>query len=189
MTTALERLLDEAGRCVAATPALSGFARWPERPPPGPRVPRTLPVTARAAVLCGTPLLNAIAAAANAAHWQQTYSEEEVGRAYLDAYGWVELLGPDGHFHAPDLRAFIGIWGPGLHYPAHAHPASEIYFVLQGSARFRIAGQPPNDAVTGDTVEVPGGLRHEMTMGPEGFVVFALWKGPCLARNAQLERT
>ena len=187
MSLALKRLYLEAGRRVASTPALAEFADWPETPPARSQVPQILPVTAKIAALSGDTFIEAIAAAAPEAAWRQTYTQAEVGRAYLDEYGWVELLGPTGHFITDELRAFVGFWGPALQYPAHSHPASEIYLVLKGSARFEVHGWTPRDAGPGETVEIPGGATHAMKIGLQGLLVFALWKGTGIGEDAKLD--
>ncbi len=187
MSTALARLYAEAGRLVTADPALRAFATWPVDPPWTEHSARAIPATLVVSDMAGSAMLDAVAAAAPTARWEQTYTEAEVGRAYLNAYGWFELLGPEGHFHAADLRAFLGYWGPGLRYPEHSHPASEIYAVLSGDAVFEIAGRAPIEALPGDTVEMPPGAQHAMQIGDQGLLVFALWRGAGLSQNAKLE--
>ncbi len=187
MSTALARLYAEAGRLVASDEDLRAFAAWPADANRIEHPAQAVPATSVVSGMAGSAILDAVADAAPTARWKQTYTEAEVGRAYLDAYGWFELLGPEGHFHAPDLRAFVGYWGPGLRYPEHSHPASEIYAVLSGGAVFEIEGRAPFKARPGDTVEMPPGARHAMQIGDAGLLVFALWRGDGLSQNAKLE--
>ena len=87
-----------------------------------------------------TPLHHAIQHAAPHVNWQFICSEAEVGRHFLDNYGYFELFGPTGHFHSDKCNAHIAYWGLDLYYPAHHHASEELYFVLSGAAMFESDG-------------------------------------------------
>lgn len=178
-----ERLLAATGALVRALPQLRDFAPWPADPPFADRPPQAIPAiapieTLDAATTARTaPLAAAVAAVARDAHWEQTYSEAEVGRDFLDRYGWFELLGPGGHFRTGALRAYIAFWGAHLHYPPHLHEAEELYCVLAGEAVFHAAGMP--SARLG-----PEALRlhrasqpHAMDTGAAPILTLVLWRG------------
>ncbi|MEO1026320.1 MAG: dimethylsulfonioproprionate lyase family protein, partial [Pseudomonadota bacterium] len=78
----------------------------------------------------------AVQAVASSAEWRQSYTETEVGKRFLETYGYFELYGPSGHFQCENARGFIAYWGPGLTYDWHDHLAEELYFVLSGAALF-----------------------------------------------------
>ena len=75
-------------------------------------------------------------------YWRQTYGEAEVGRAFLEAFGYCELYGPQGLFHTNEGPAYIGFWWQGLFYPLHHHLAGEIYAAISGDACYEAAGEP-----------------------------------------------
>ncbi|MBC8365473.1 MAG: hypothetical protein H8E59_10775 [Actinobacteria bacterium] len=87
----------------------------------------------------GDPVLGSFMELAPALPWTQT-------RVYLDAlpaefirnYGYVRLVGStEGAVVRSDRVAVgVGVWGAGLHYPRHAHPAEEAYHVLAGEVGF-----------------------------------------------------
>ena len=100
----------------------------------------------------------------------------------MQRYGYVELLGPSGHFVDHTTRAYIGYWGEGLVYPWHAHQAEELYFVVAGGAEFAVADGRYQRGV-GDTQLHTANQPHAMTTSPEGqgILTFVLWRGDGLA--------
>ena len=168
-------------------PAARDFCDWPERliwrdhPAhllPAADLMTTDPGKTSAA---STPLLAALQALAAHLEWRHTYSEAEVGRHFLDRYGWFELAGPEGHFVTQDIRITVGYWGPGLHYARHQHTPEELYTVIAGSAIFHSDGEA--DATLG-----PGGVRyhasnqpHAMTTTDQPLLALVFWRGVGLA--------
>ena len=186
------KLLDAVRDLVLETPALRDFAPWPDSPEFVDVPPLAIPAIRLIQQLeartteASRPVAEAVAAVAHAAHWQQTYSEAEVGRDFLNRYGWFELLGPSGHFRSDRVRAYIAYWGEALRYPVHLHQAEELYYVLAGAAEFHAQGQP-SDLVT------PGGTRHHASNQPhamdthaEPVLTLVLWRGPGLTGSARM---
>lgn len=166
-----------------ASPELQEFAKWPEDLQSGSVLPRPVPAISQIKSWVATsPIHMALQAVSDDAAWQQSYSESQVGRQFLDSYGFIELYGPYGHYVSSTSRAFIGYWGGGLHYDWHRHEAEEIYGIVSGQALFRAEGQP-------DTLLGPGATRRHsslqshafsMTNGP--LLAFVLWRGSGMAQ-------
>ncbi len=189
---ALDRLIPAASDLVRATPALRDFVAWPAAPSRGALTPQSVPAIPLIERMSAqtsprtAPVADAVKAAASLAHWQQTYTEAEVGRDFLDRYGWFELLGPTGHFLSNSARAYIAWWGERLHYPMHLHEAEELYYVLAGSAEFHVDGQPA-------VLVGPEGTRHHAPNQPhamdthaEPVLTLVLWRGPGLGGSARM---
>ena len=123
----------------------------------------------------------AIQTVLDAAFWKQTYTESEVGDAFLARYGYFELLGPDGHFHSDNLRAYVGYWGPGLRYDWHHHEAEEIYCILSGAAEFHLDGDRSMWLRRRDTRYHSSNQPHAMTTTVEPVLTFVLWRGRGMA--------
>lgn len=123
------------------------------------------------------PLVEAILAAAFVLHWQQGYTEAEVGADYLARSGWCELAGPDGPLILPDARIFIAYWGADLDYQMHWHVPEELYLPLAGTGYFSAEGNAPRWAGPGDHVFHASNQRHATLMGPDGFLALILWRG------------
>jgi len=134
-------------------------------------------------------LHRAVQSAAPFADWMQTYTEVEVGKHFLENYGYFELFGPNGHYHSKQARAFIAYWNAGLDYDWHHHLAEELYVVVSGSGLFMSEGE--NDALLtrGETrlhlTDQPHALS--MTQGP--ILTYVLWRGAGMDNLPKMGRT
>ena len=45
----------------------------------------------------------------------------------------------------------------------HTHPGEEISYVLEGTLRMEVAGQPPRSLKAGDVFMIPAGTVHNAT--------------------------
>ncbi len=187
-TEALFRqLLSAAHEEYEASPELCDFAEWPtDLTYVAPR-PRAVPALPQISAMADEGALQAaLAAVVDHADWVQTYSEAEVGREFLNNYGYIELFGPGGIFTSSQCRAFIGYWGQGLYYPMHDHEAEEAYLVIGGRGLFEADGEVPADLG-------PGGVRihapfqsHAMEMRDAPMLALCLWRGPGMADRAHI---
>jgi len=58
---------------------------------------------------------------------------------------------------------------PGDKYPGHTHGYHKIIYVLNGSIKFDLPTRHETLTLrTGDKLELPSGIRHLATVGPEG---------------------
>lgn len=171
---------------IAANPQLVGFAGWPLARA------QTLPQTSVPAVqfvrgwtegntATTAELHEAVREIADLADWRQTYSEDEVGADFLNRYGWFELVGPKGHFHSNEVRAYIAYWGENLYYPWHVHEAEELYYIIAGQALFEAEGMPPQVLGPGDIRVHSSNQPHAMTTTDSPVLALALWRGAGLA--------
>lgn len=173
-----DRLLDEAKALYDGEPALREFAEWPADLAYATPRPCSVPVLPRIEAMAGQgPFHRALAAICPYAGWVQTYDESEVGRHFLENYGYIELFGPSGIYVTSRSRAFIGYWGSGLYYPVHDHEAEEIYRVVAGSCLFEAEGDEAVDPGPGGTKFHRSYQPHAMRMGGEGMLAFCLWRG------------
>lgn len=58
--------------------------------------------------------------------------------------------------------------------PEHSHPHEQIGVCVSGSLAFRI-GDEEREVAAGGTWEIPGGVPHEVRVGPEGAAVIEAW--------------
>ena len=49
---------------------------------------------------------------------------------------------------------------PGYTAPRHTHCGEEIIYILEGTLKYRIDGQPPQTVKPGDVLFVPAGIPH-----------------------------
>lgn len=66
----------------------------------------------------------------------------------------------------------------------HTHPGEEISYVMEGTLRLEVDGQPPRMLKAGDVLMIPAGKIHNASSGPGGASVIATYvveKGKPLA--------
>jgi quercetin dioxygenase-like cupin family protein len=63
---------------------------------------------------------------------------------------------------------------PSSIVPEHSHPHEQIGVCLSGSLSFRI-DREERKIVPGGTWEIPGGVPHEVRVGPDGAAVIEAW--------------
>ena len=182
----LDDVLEAARHVHQSHSGLSAFGAWPDDLEPTDLAAHSIPAvelvqnTEIPADAATQTLTNAIKASAHLAHWQQTYTEEEVGADFLNRYGYYELFGPTGHFRSNQLRGYVAYWGAGLDYDWHSHQAEELYLTLAGGAVFRVEGEEcfvgPNQ-----TRQHGSWQSHAMTTTDQSILTFVLWRGDGLA--------
>lgn len=193
---AYHALLDQTRALVADTSSLREFVgdameclHYTPRPPRSlPVIPQITACTARTAVATA-PLSDTIREVAPLLHWEQTYSEAQVGAHFLANYGWFNLVSPEGAFVNADMRVSVGYWAKGLVYPGHRHPPEELYCVLAGGGRFQTEGRPPVEAGPGTLVHHPPNIFHGMALHSEPLLAMSFWKGEALLAASALGPT
>ena len=190
---ALTALLIATRNLVSATPALRdftgprlerlGYARPAAQSlPVADRLPALMPLAAPATA----EITFAVLAAAPHLHWQQSYSEAQVGAHYLANYGWFNLVSPEGPYVAQDFRISVGYWEQGLTYPQHAHAPEEIYCVLAGGATFASDGRAAQTAGAGELIHHAPNQMHGFAMEETPLLAMAFWKGDALTAKPTL---
>ena len=178
-----EQALEAARTLHSQVPAMTEFGDWPDDLSFAERPACAVPATELMPRLPGTanqhtaPLQQALAALSPYLEWRLTYSEAEVGRDFLDRYGWFELAGPTGHFHSAKLRMTVGYWGPQLWYPWHEHGPEELYTIVSGGAYMLAEGEDDRRLVAGDTRLHRSSQRHALQTEAEPLLAFVLWRG------------
>lgn len=124
------------------------------------------------------PVLGAFAAAAPLLRWVQTPAyRATLSQHFLDNYGYVRVIGPGGLVESSVASAGLGIWGAGLHYPRHEHPAEETYHLLHGTAEFQRGDGPWEPKAVGESVHHEPWERHAQRFGDEACVLLWAWTG------------
>jgi len=132
------------------------------------------------------PVLRTFAAAAPILHWVQTAEYvATLSQHFLDNYGYVRVIGPGGLIESGVASAGLGVWGAGLHYPRHEHPAEETYHLLYGSASFQRDADPWVDRAVGESVHHDPWQHHAQRFGDTTCVLSWAWTGD-VAVNARL---
>jgi mannose-6-phosphate isomerase-like protein (cupin superfamily) len=188
----------EGARAVVAgsgAPESARFlAAWPPREAPRAVAPTALPVlawletAARAAPpgALGT-LARRVADAAPALAWRQSYRPGDVPAAFLERYGYSELLGAAGPVPCAVLAGGVLLLGPQTRYPAHRHVAEELYIPLAGAAEWQRGDAPFAVRAPGEAVFHASGESHAMRTGAAPLLALYLWRGSGLGESAWLD--
>ena len=83
-------------------------------------------------------LHNSISKLSPYVNWEHGYKEKEVGKDFLNRYGFFELIGPTGHFKTSEMALYVNYLCKNAYYPWHNHDAEELYFIVSGKAKFEI---------------------------------------------------
>lgn len=120
-------------------------------------------------------LVDAVAPVTAMAEWREG-PRAGAPEGFDDGYAYVALVGPGGQIPAPDCRVGLYLQRPGLHYPAHAHDAEELYFILSGTADWQ-AGERRFTAAPGHLIHHAPAETHVMATGKAPLLAFFAWLG------------
>lgn len=107
-------------------------------------------------------------------HWTEFYGEDDWSRPFLSLFSCAEGIGPEGRLAHDSLIVGLYLYGPCMRYPAHAHPADEVYVVLAGRQAFQVGADASFVAHDpGAVVVLPSDTSHAIrTEGGPVFGVF-----------------
>jgi hypothetical protein len=174
-------------------PSLAPFlADWP--PPSEPRalhaadlpVLRLLPNIAADTAAFAPELVAAVCRVARSLAWRQTYTARDLDGAFLDNYGWSEILGGSGPLTSERIACGFLLLGPATHYPRHRHEAEEIYLPLSGTAAWQQGDAVWREHAPGTLIHHAGNEPHSMRTGAAALLALYLWRGN-LAQKARLD--
>lgn len=187
----------------SAAPDIAAALSWPElqvlqrlpparacepgTPAPAPPVLRWLAAAAAAAPESTRALCESLRAAAASLPWRRTYSGSEADSAFLERYGWCELIGPRGPWNSEQLACGFLLLGPETHYPMHRHEAEELYVPLSGCAHWRRGHEDWQLRPPGWPIHHPSRTPHAMRTDSQPLLALYLWRGPGLRDSAALD--
>jgi len=117
-----------------------------------------------------------IAAARGELHWYYGYAAVPGQEDLAERIAFCEILGPKSALRSDETRLGFTLLGPRTHYPAHAHPAVELYYVIAGTARWgtaRMSGDRPPGAFILHGASEP----HVMETADEPLLALYSWSG------------
>ena len=119
--------------------------------------------------------------------WSQTYSIADFGEAFLENYGWFELIGQRGPIDSDKIACGFLMLGPDTEYPHHSHEAEEVYLTLSGPSHWMRIG-------SGDWSRLPplqpvhfiANQPHGFQTGKDPLVAIYFWRGGDLVQKARI---
>lgn len=175
-----------------AAGAEEAVAGWPELrvtravEPAGLPVCGVLGAAAEGAPSDFAPLVRGVRDGAAGLRWGQTYGAEAFGADFLQGYGWTELIGLRGPIASEAVAVGVLLLGPGVHYPPHAHEATEVYMPLSGVAEWMRGDGPYAPVAPGVAIRHPSWLPHGMRTGDAPLVAAYVWRGGDLAAKSRI---
>jgi hypothetical protein len=121
--------------------------------------------------------------------WRQTYSAHEADGAFLDNYGWTEIIGTCGPLASERMACGFLVLGPCTLYPRHRHPAEELYLPLSGTAAWQQGDGVWREHRPGTLVHHAADEPHSMRTGETPLLALYLWRGAGLTQKSQLDLT
>jgi hypothetical protein len=150
---------------------------------------RWLPEIARNAAPFGFELVAAMYRAAPSLAWRQTYTAKDLDRAFLDNYGWSEIVGSgNGALASERIACGFLILGPSTHYPRHRHEAEEVYLPLSGTAAWQQGDAVWRERAPGILIHHASDEPHAMRTGGSPLLALYVWRSGNLAQKARLDR-
>ena len=109
-------------------------------------------------------------------NWEQGYKEKEVGKDFLNKYGFFELIGPTGHFQTSEMALYVNFLDKNAYYPWHNHEAEELYFIVSGEAKFESKNQKEEILSSTKTRFHKSYQPHAITTSDQQILSFVIWK-------------
>jgi quercetin dioxygenase-like cupin family protein len=164
--------------------------RAPAAPSSAPALPvlRWLPRIASDGASFGGTFVSALCRTAPCLAWRQSYTRDEIDAAFLQNYGWSELLRPAEKRTSAQISCGVVVLGPRTLYPHHRHEAEEIYVPLSGTAAWQQGDALWREHPPGKLIHHLSEEPHAMRTGEEPLLALYLWRSTDLAQRARLSR-
>jgi mannose-6-phosphate isomerase-like protein (cupin superfamily) len=121
-------------------------------------------------------LLDAVSPVIRLLPWRYSYPPREDTPELGQNIAFAEIIGPAAPFHSDSVCLGLTLLGPETLYPAHRHPAVELYYVVAGTATWTLDGvshEPP----PGTFILHPTQAVHAMRTHAEPLLAVYSWTG------------
>jgi len=121
-------------------------------------------------------LLDAIRPAIRILPWRYSYARREDAPDLGERIAFAELIGPEAPFISRSVCLGLTLIAPRTLYPAHKHPAVELYYVVSGAAEWT-AGAHSQIKPPGTYILHQSNCIHAMRTGNEPLLAVYTWTG------------
>jgi quercetin dioxygenase-like cupin family protein len=118
--------------------------------------------------------------------WRHGYEPHPSRAGLEERLARVEIIGPAAPLRHPALCLGFVLIAPHTTYPAHAHPAVELYHVVSGCALWT-AGDATTERRPGDFILHPSGIPHAMTTADQPLLTIYTWTGDVTSSSRFLQ--
>jgi hypothetical protein len=139
---------------------------------------RHIPEALAQAAIIDPELGGALAVLSGQLQWRQNpnYVRSPPSADFLDGYGYAVIAGSGGLIPAKVAIGLL-ILAPGILYPAHLHPAEEVYLVLDQTSAWWREGEDWRQGLAGAFIHHSPNLSHAMQAGSRPLCALYLWRG------------
>ncbi len=135
----------------------------------------------------GAEVVKTLKSCAEHLSWGQTYTAADFGEAFLENYGWTELIGSRGPVASKDIACGFLLLGPNTEYPKHSHEAEEVYVPFNSQTLWI---QEEDDWIlrqSGVPIYHRSWIAHGMRTGSAPLLALYIWYGGNLAQKSYIE--
>jgi mannose-6-phosphate isomerase-like protein (cupin superfamily) len=121
-------------------------------------------------------LLDEIGAVLQFLPWRYSYPLRQDAPGLGQNIAFAEIIGPEAPFRSDSVCLGLTLIGPETLYPAHRHPAIELYYVVAGTAAWTVDGVS-HDRVPGTYILHASQVVHTMRTNAEPLLAIYTWSG------------
>ena len=197
MTTAVSTIISLVDQIYSYLIALQDgrldtfLGNWPSPPYPIRTIsPSSLPVLAYLPQLDDNEdtkaIIKTLQALASQLYWGQSYTTADFGAAFLEKYGWTEIIGQRGPIASEQLACGFLLLGPQLEYPLHSHEAEEIYVPFTASSQWARGNEAWVKRPVSQPIFHSAWLPHAMRSGTRPLLALYLWHNGDLTQKSRI---
>ena len=123
------------------------------------------------------PFLDVLAHALPYLPWKYNYPPRNDMPDLGIKMAWGEIIGPQAPFVCESFCMGFTLIAPHSFYPAHFHPATELYYVLSGAGQWTLDGKSAWHT-PGSFILHPSNRIHAMRTKEEPLLALYTWSGP-----------
>jgi mannose-6-phosphate isomerase-like protein (cupin superfamily) len=168
----------------AGSEALALLPLWPRPAPVQSLEPAELPAcshfgAARELGMAGpeSAILGGLAGLVGRLRWTYGYPPDPRWPGLELRIAFTEVFGAKGIWRSKRMLLGFTLIAPHTHYPAHTHPAIELYLVLAGAALWQLGDAPAAVRPPGSVIVHSSGAPHAMITGAEPLLALFTWRG------------
>jgi quercetin dioxygenase-like cupin family protein len=136
-------------------------------------------------------IAHAIAELADSLLWTYSYPRNPQDLDLSSKVAFAQIAGSRGLRTDADIHIGLTLIAPHVVYPAHRHPAVELYLVVAGTALWQSGEGEPALRVPGSVILHPSNVVRAMTTFDEPLLAVWTWRGdlvsPSVYVNLQAE--
>jgi quercetin dioxygenase-like cupin family protein len=121
--------------------------------------------------------------------WRQSYTASDFGAEFVERYGYVEIVGKRSTLFTDQMAGGLLMFGPGIRYPEHRHPAEEIYLPVAGTADYLMSDGTWQSAKPGTVIHNAPMVWHGIRTTSEPVLIAWAWLGGDPAIKSDMPET